>query len=96
MVYILRPIFAIVPPAHHHNRPHVQDSDLSHPEFFRSMKFAPKPGMKPSGPVPGPKDQGQPGCTDREREGFAELLERGGLVVRLLCVGVNAWDMSWM
>ena len=60
-----------------------QDFDLSHPEFFRGAKFAPnKPGAKQAPAAPAQKDQGQPGCTDREREGFAELLERGGLVVR--------------
>mmetsp|Transcript_13109 Transcript_13109/g.36891 ORF Transcript_13109/g.36891 Transcript_13109/m.36891 type:complete len:347 (+) Transcript_13109:660-1700(+) len=53
-----------------------EDIDLSHPEFFRGMKSE-KPGM----PLPeDPKDRGQPGCTDRERETFFEMLRRGKLV----------------
>lgn len=55
----------------------LQDIDLSHPEFFRGMK-----GEKPGQRLPAdPEDRGQPGCTNRERQRFFELLRRGGLVV---------------
>ncbi|KAJ8608821.1 hypothetical protein CTAYLR_009362 [Chrysophaeum taylorii] len=60
------------------------DDDLSHADWFRRWNSN-APGKRFGKPpyqieTLQPDDQGQPGCTNRERDAFRRLLEAGGLV----------------
>ena len=59
-----------------------RDADLSHPAWFAAWNSnAPNKrfGKGPHAPLD-PDDEGQPGCTPRERRFFDDLLAAGGLV----------------
>jgi exodeoxyribonuclease III len=49
------------------------DADLSHPAYYRKQ-------VAPNAPRPLPIHVGQPGCTDAERQGLADILSAGALV----------------
>ncbi|KAI0564693.1 Endonuclease/Exonuclease/phosphatase [Gracilaria domingensis] len=67
-----------------------KDEDLSHPTYYRSQ-------TKGSRDVLSPMDVGQPGCTDGERNRFAEILDSGDMVdaYRQLVGDSTSIRLSW-
>lgn len=75
-----------------------QDVDLSHSVHYRKQKGGRNSGRAKISAKPlDPDDIGQPGCTNRERDRFAKILQEGGLVdaYRELVGETNNSGLSW-
>lgn len=57
-----------------------KDEDLSHASYFRRQKGGRNASRKGASLVIAPEDVGQPGCTDRERNGIRDIMNVGSLV----------------